>query len=317
MVDTLAKMRMAGHVDEDEELTTPAEETGPESETELVLEDVGHVEEESEEEDAHGDEQDAPTRKEKPKKSVQQTLGHLRRQRRELRQDNAGLTQDNASLTQENASLRAELDMLKDAVLKKPRSIDYDNDDDYEAALLRYHRVKGESSAPRPVQQRPNEPQQQAPAMDFTDAVNAHYDRAEALGVDASKFEAAEKSVRGKLGDVLTDALIDAVGEGSEKAIMVLGTNPREFGEFESRLRGDPSGTKAVAYLGKLAERTRVTKRKRSESPKPTRTPAGGSSGVNAAERKLEKAEKSGNTQAIFRATRELRKAKREAARSK
>ena len=304
MSNTLQKMVEAG-LAEEEELTS----SEPEAELEIEADDEPEAvvaEEEEEAEIVLGDEQDAPKKELEP--GLKKTLSHLRRDRRELRQEKA-------ALSEENEALKARLDALEDATLRKPKYTDYATDEAYETALLQFHAAKSRREQPAP-QAQPAAAQPQT--RDFTDSVNAHYERAEKLGVNAGKFEAAERNVRSRLGDVLTDALIDAVGEGSEKAIMLIGTNAAEFDAVQSLLSSDPTGLKAVGRLNRLAERAKVTKPRVSGAPKPTRSPAGGGKvSVSALDKKLAKAEKSNDANAMFKLRREKRKAERAAASEK
>ena len=306
MSNTLQKMVEAG-LAEEEELTS----SEPEAELEIEAEDEPEAvvaEEEDEAEVVLGDEQDAPKDRSEPSGGVKATFAHLRRDRRELRQERS-------ALSEENQALKARLDALEDATLRKPKYTDYATDEAYETALLQFHAAKSRREQQAP-QAQPAAAQPQT--RDFTDSVNAHYERAEKLGVNAGKFEAAERNVRSRLGDVLTDALIDAVGEGSEKAIMLIGTNAAEFDAVQSLLSSDPTGLKAVGRLNRLAERAKVTKPRVSGAPKPTRSPAGGGKvSVSALDKKLAKAEKSNDANAMFKLRREKRKAERAAASEK
>lgn len=300
--NTLKDMQEAGLADADGELTIPKGDENPEIDVELDP-DAVVADGEGEAEIVLGDAQDAP--KDELEPGLKRTLSHLRRDRRELRGENAGLSS-------ENTALKARLDQLTAATLKKPRYVDFPTDDAYEAALLQYHAITG-GQQPKPKQ--PNPPRQQQ-APDFSKSINAHYERAEKLGVNLAKFETAERNVRTQIGDVLTDALIDAVGVGSEKAVMLLGTNKKAFDELKSLLSSDPTGLKATTYLGRLAERARVTKSRVSGAGKPTRSPTGAGAIVpmGTLEKKLEAAEKTGDPNKMFKARRAISKAKRAAA---
>lgn len=310
MAGTLEKMQAAGLEVDEPELTTPDELT---EEPEFVLEDdePAVVADELDESAlvVQGDEQQRPGKKvEVPK----QTLAELRRTRREAREQVAEKDQELQNLRQEMAELRR-------AVTPKPRYADFANDDDYEAALLKYHQSVGQqqSSAPK-AEQRPNQPEQKPAAPDFTDAYNAHLDRVEKLGIPAQQYKRAEDAVKAVFGDGITDALIAAVGEGSEKAMLVLGTRPDQLLTVQRLLQDDPTGLKAVAHLGRLSAKVTLKSNKTiSDAPRPTRSPTGGghlSASAKAMQKKMDEAEKAGDVQAMVTLRRQQRAAERAAA---
>jgi hypothetical protein len=295
---TLEKMQAAGLDVDDEELTPSDEFT---DETELVLEgdddtvvvadsDEGTLAEQGEEQHRHN------------KVSVtKQQLSKLRRTRREAREQAAEKDSELQSVRQELAELRR-------TVTPKPQYTDFANDEDYEKALLAYHQSVGD---------RPAAPQAEVrgpAAADHSDAINAHLDRVESLGVPAQKYMEADATVRQVFGDSITDALIAAVDDGSEKAILAMGSRPAELAAVQRLLTDDPSGLRAVSYLGKLAARTSFKSKKTiSDAPSPTRSPAGGNSGAlsdSAFEKKMSAAEKAGDVQAMVNLRRAQRKAK-------
>jgi hypothetical protein len=306
MSNTLEKMQAAGIADDDTGTTDPLPESG-----ELVLEDdldPDAVVADGEGEGTMvlaGDDQDHH-RVEVPKK----TLSQLRRTRREARDDAA-------QQHSENDDLRAELQALKKATLKKPSYVDFTTDADFEAALLEYHAIAGDSqAAPAPsrrVAAAPAARAQPAQGPDFSEDVNAHIDRAEALGVDLTKFAQAERAVRTTMGDMVTDAIISAVGPGSEKAVMILGSRPAELAKVQQLLAEDPTGLRVVSHLTRLASKATVRKKTISDAPRATRSPQGDGQQVAAAagpyEKRLAKADKTGDVQAMVKIRREARQA--------
>lgn len=300
MGGTFEKMKAAGLADDEGELTTPPEG----DETELVLESADPepetvvVEEKGEQDPEPGAQPEHGQRIEVPKA----TLAELRRTRREAREQ---VTAKDVELQQ----LRSKLDEVTRMAVQKPKYTDFRTDEEYENALFEWQRVTGgaQPSTPTPTQA----PARGAPQpMDFSEAVNAHYDRAEKLGVDLDKFQQAERAARTALGEGVTDAIISAVGDGSEKAIYLLGSNPAEMSNVQTMLQRDPSGLQAIAHLSKLAARATVRRKTQSGAPRPTRQPASGHVTPNAGPltKALEKAEKSGNTQEAFRIRRQARK---------
>jgi hypothetical protein len=298
---TLEKMQAAGLADEEEELTPSLE---PEAELELEVDpDPEGVVPEGEEEATlvlADDEQGHQGRVDVPKR----TLSELRRTRREAR---AGEAQANS----ENDGLRAELAALKKATLKKPRYVDFTTDEAFESALLEYHTLADPAPRAAPRRAQAPAPQQQGP--DFSEDVNAHLDRAEKLGVNLQKFVQAESAVRTTLGDLVTDAIISSVGEGSEKAIMLIGSRPAELAKVQQLLASDPSGLKVVSHLTRMAAKASVKGKTISGAPRPSRSPTGGSipSATSKAFAKEEaKLEKSGDVQGMVELRRAARKAK-------
>jgi hypothetical protein len=305
MSNTLEKMQAAGIADDDTGTTDPLPESG-----ELVLADDPNPDAVVADGDGEGtmvlagDDQ-SHQRVEVPKK----TLSQLRRTRREARDDAA-------QTHSENDELRAELQALKKATLKKPSYTDFGTDAEFEAALLQYHAIAGDSHA-APAQPRraaaPAARAQPAQGPDFSEDVNAHVDRAEALGVDLTKFAQSERAVRTTLGDMVTDALISAVGPGSEKAVMILGSRPAELAKVQQLLAADPSGLRVVSHLTRLASKASVRGKTISDAPRATRSPQGDGQQVAAAagpyEKRLAKADKTGDVQAMVKIRREARQA--------
>jgi hypothetical protein len=299
MSKTLEKMQAAGLADGDEGVTAL---TDTDAELELVTDDEPNgVVPDGEEEGTIalvGDDQDH-SRVEVPKK----TLSQLRRTRREAREQ----VQQKDS---ENSELRAELDALKKATLKKPMYTDFATDEAFEAALLEYHSLT--SSQRPPAQATPAARPHKVQGPDFSAEVNAHIDRAEALGVNLDKFAQADRAVRTTLGDPVVDAIIASVGAGSEKALMLIGSNPTKLAEVQQMLTDDPTGLRVVSHLARLAATSTVRKKAISDAPRATRSPTGGlavSAEAGPYNKRLAKAEKSGDVQGMVEIRREARKA--------
>jgi len=304
---TLEKLQAAGLAEDDAVVTAAAEE-----DAELVIEthnDDDAVVAEAELDEV-GDElvsgdQDH-SRVEVPKK----TLSKLRRTRREAREQ---VTEKDAEI----AALNARLDRSEErqrASLKKPSYAEYPDDASFETALLEYHSVMGEAPAtPAPGARRPAPAAAPTRQPDFSDEINSHIDRAEKLGINLDKFAQADSAVRTTLGDSITDALIASVGDGSEKAIYLMGSKPAELAKVQQMLAADPSGLRVVGHLTRLATLAKVNKKPVSGAPRPSRSPSGDQGQVSAEARgynkQLDAAEKAGDTQKMVQLRRKARKA--------
>ena len=302
MAKTLEKLQAAGLANEEGELTTLAEtevelELGGEPEPETVV-----VEGEEEVTIALQDDAQNRSRVEVPKA----TLSKLRRTRREAR---AQVVEKDAELSE----MRVKLADLQKATLKKPQYVDFPDDASYDVALLQYHSLTSAGPAtPTPpiADPRPSDPPR---GPDFSEAVNAHLDRAEKLGVNLEKFSQADGAVRTVLGDLATDALINAVGDGSEKAMYLLGTRPAQLQRLQQVLADDPTGLSAVNFIARMINKVTVTKKTISGAPAVTRSPNGGQGQLDSAavgfNKRLDAAEKAGSVQKMVAIRREARKA--------
>lgn len=311
---TLEKLQAAGLADDEK----PAP-TGDESEVELVLADEqvddGVVTDDDSDDDPG--EQGAAQQHQSGKVEVpKSTLSELRRSRRESREAEQAALLREQEKDRELQEMRAKLDYLSNRVQLKPRYADFASDEDYEAALVDYYRATGNvpgRKQPAPQGQQPQQRQQPEPQQrDYSAAINAHVDRAEKLGITPAKFIAADVAVRKALGDNLTDEIIASMGDGSEKALYVLGTMPDQMAKIQRLLTEDRSGLKAIAEMGKIAGRASIRSTKSiSDAPRPTRSPTGGGHGALGDEyaKKEAKLEKSGDVQGLVKLRREARKA--------
>lgn len=112
-------------------------------------------------------------------------------------------------------------------------------------------------------------------------SVDQHYERAhklaEASGITPELYQSADRNVREAVeavfpnggGEVVTNALIANMGEGSEKVFYHLGVNQARRTQFQTLLKEDPTGLKASVYLGKLSAELSNPARKTSNAPKP------------------------------------------------
>lgn len=292
-VDTLAKLIEHGEAETDEHLTNANTEEVELIDDEIESEAVVAEDEEESEITLEGEQQDSLDTVAIPKK----TLSKLRRQKREAKQA-ASESSD------ELARMREELNAVKKAAIKKPSYLDFNTEEDYDAAMRQYQNLSGDTkpaTAPKA---------ETSPVLpDFAEAVNAHYDRAEKLGINLDKFAQSEKVVRENLGDMATDALIDAVGVGSEKVVAHLGSNSKSLQQVITLLTNDPTGMKAVGHLNRMAERLKVSKKSISRAPSASKSPSGSATApLSSLQKQYAKAEKSNDVNLMFKLRRQARK---------
>lgn len=146
-------------------------------------------------------------------------------------------------------------------------------DDSYDDAMYEWRGAQDRASNQRRDQDRSIEERKSKLSL----AVDDHYSRAEKLaasGITAEAYSGADEIVRNQIGTPIVDELISAIGEGSEKVLYSLGRNPTKLAELQGLLASDPSGSKAMFYLGKMASTFSATKRK-SLAPAPATNVSG------------------------------------------
>ena len=156
-------------------------------------------------------------------------------------------------------------------------------------------------------------------------AVDGHYQRAATLAAENNitdeVYKASDHAVRSMIegvvpgaGDLVTDQIIEALGEGSEKTLLYVGRNKAALMELENALRADSSGMKALAVMGKLSAKATTPQKRRSTAPAPATqiTGDGNGEGLTADAKNLKKkydnAAKRGDMQASFDARRAAKK---------
>jgi len=224
---------------------------------------------------------------------------------------------ENAELRNELAQIREQMQQtlvnpVSQAESPKPRMENFDTEEEFFDALTDW-KLQSQMRQMGQNQQMEAQKRQQAEQMrQLSESVDSHYQRAEGLieehGIkrdlyqqsDTNVRQAVEEVVPGK-GDVGVDFLISNLGEGSEKVMYAVGRNQRLLDELKATLRADPSGFRAVAYLGKkMGEFTQPVKRK-SNAPKPgakikgDKTPS-----ESPSKKKYAQAFKKGDMQAAF-----------------
>ncbi len=154
-------------------------------------------------------------------------------------------------------------------------------------------------------------------------AVDQHYERAVDLadksGISAELYQSSDMRVRQMIesvfpqaGDVITDAMIASLGEGSERVFYNLGVNKSRLGELKSRLVQDNTGVKAAMYLGQLNAELAAPQKRKTNARKPATIVKGdaqSSAKLKASEKKYAEAHKVGDTSKAFRIKREAKKA--------
>jgi len=307
-------------VAEEEELDTNLEEETPEEEVELdeegnpITPEIEAWMEEEEEQDSS----DVP-------------LGAHIKMKNKLK---GRLADQKAESDTEIDKLRAEIEALKAGKVatpqatptarpKRPRSSDFDTDEAYEAALDVYEDSLLQTHFERAEQTKTIQTTQQQAQEALTKSVDDHYTRAaklqESKGIDPTIFARADNTVRSAIeairpgqGDLLTDQLIEALGDGSEMVMYNLGVNASRRGELISALVSDPKGIKAVAYLAGLkSDLTRNTTQRRSAAKKPASEVDGDippNAKAGALKRKYDAAHKKGGGQEAYNIKKEAKK---------
>jgi len=192
----------------------------------------------------------------------------------------------------ELSKIKEELEQLKngqaqgrqqdDAPPKRPRRADFDDEDAFEDAMDKYEDEKIEYQT-QYVQKNSHQNQQQKQRQQQIDqAVDDHYSRAEKLvekhSIKPEIYQQSDATVKGiiktalpKLNpEVVFNGMVELLGEGSEITMFHIGRNKEASNEFSRLLQSDPSGLKASAYLGRIAERVSGAKANRnSQAPAP------------------------------------------------
>lgn len=206
---------------------------------------------------------------------------------------------------------------------KRPRSIDFDTDEDYENALDKYEEEKLQYQM-----QHISTTQKQAETVDqriraIAEGVDKHYDRAAKLiveyGIKPEVYQYADAKVKSIIDSVLPgqgesvfNALVEKLGEGSEKIFFHIGRIQAAQDTFLSKLHSDPSGISLALYLGELKKEIKGTKNQLSKAPAPSAQLRGDDVSTakgSALKRKYEEASKKGNAQEAYNLKKEARKA--------
>jgi hypothetical protein len=198
-----------------------------------------------------------------------------------------------------------------------------DPDDAYAEALVDWK--MGATAAQQHAKQSQYEQQRkQLEHKQVTDqAVDQHYERAAQLtassGISPELYQSADYRVRSAIevlfpkgGDAITDSLIAAIGDGSERVMYNLGVNQARLTELKTLLANDPSGIKASMYLGKLSAELSAPAKRKSNAPAPATQIKGDmptTESGRALHQKYLAAHKSGNVSKAFSFKQEAKRA--------
>lgn len=217
-------------------------------------------------------------------------------------------------LKEENQQLKSSAKPIPIEPVNRPRITDFDSDEEYESAMDAWETQKSESQLSTFEQRKQHQEQVNRLKRDVDESVTNHYTRAEKLIKDHSispeVYKQADQAVRKaiasvipKNADAVVDALINVIGEGSEKTMFHLGRNKPALNNLRSLLVDDPTGLKASAYLGGLTKEIKGTTKRKSQAPAPSAQVNGDGNVTKsgaADKRKYDKAHKSGNIQQAY-----------------
>lgn len=319
---------------EGEEIEAP--EVNEEPQNENAEEETAEVEEEETEEEegepkeleewqktAEEEEGDKP-KPEKSLKAKKKLKGLLTERETELEEIKA----ETERLRLENEKLKAgSLTSQEQGQLKRPIKEDFEDEygdvdlDKYRVALDEYDDKRYEQRQATKNATKSQKEMQQA----ISEGVDAHYTRAEEL-VEASginpevyksadiKFRKAIEDIAPKKGDIIANALIASLGEGSEKAVFFVGNNDVARDKFQALLRNDPNGLKAAIYLGEEKQRLKTNSpTKKVSKAKPPATNIKGDAPSGAAgkmQKEYDKASKAGDPGKAIKIKRQAKKDK-------
>jgi len=231
-----------------------------------------------------------------------------------------------AETAAENDQLRAEVEELKKIVksapqtqpvtpANKPKRVDFEDEDEYIEALTDYKISVARGSDKASEDAKAAKTRQQEQAEKVAKAVDAHYLRAvklaEKSGIKEEAYQSADLNVRRSIndvfpggGDVITDALISSLGEGSEKVFYNIGVNPSRRAKLTELLREDNSGIKAATFLGELKAQLNAPSKRESAAPAPADQISGdvtnGNNKARDLREKYRKAHEKGDLQTAF-----------------
>jgi hypothetical protein len=174
-------------------------------------------------------------------------LAKLRESRREAN-NKAG------ELQRQNEELLAKLALLGNQqpaapVMPTLESCEYD-DSKYASRMAEWQQHQVRAQLADLQRQQLEEQQNQLFHQRAEQEIAKHYERAAALGVP--DYEDSERIMRDEFGDGAIDAVINAIGEGSERVLFHLGKNSAKRQEIAELMRHDPSGLRAMTRLGQI-----------------------------------------------------------------
>lgn len=275
---------------------------------EVVEEEAVEVESEEKEEEQKEEEQeeenpfwlseDDTETEEEPSETI--PLARLLKEKSKRKEANAEIEE-----------LRKELEELKNSSVasnqqstsptKRPRILDFNSDEEYEEAMDKWEQEFGQNIVNHITNNQTKQYQQKQVVDRVQKEVSKFYERAEALlkqhSIQPEAYVTATRKVVDSLdkinpgnGEALFNSLVATVGEHSEKIIYHVGRNTKALSEFQSLLLDDPSGSKALVYLGSLKSKALENKNKRSSrAPAPSASVQGETTATSTSESKLKK----------------------------
>lgn len=214
--------------------------------------------------------------------------------------------------------LKAEVEALKSANTQQPVQTQYNlpprptldqfdyDEEKHNAAMDAWYDARMDAKLNANTQQANQTNQQQQAANAIQTAVDSHYEKAEKLieqsGIAPETYKQADVTVRRALeevrpgqGDTVADFIISVLGDGSERVMYNLGVNKAKLQKLQADLVTDPSGMKAVAYLGRLSAELSTPKKRKSNAPAPSRQLSGDASGSDPSKAWLKKYKAAGD----------------------
>lgn len=177
-----------------------------------------------------------------------------------LRESRRVEREEKERLQKQNEELLKQLSLIGNKPAEQPRQIPtlescgYD-ESTYQAKLAEWVAGNTERQLQEIQHKQLQEQRRQLMQQQLESDVHEHYKRVEQLGVPADDFIPAEKAVRDTFGDAAVDQMIAAIGEGSERVVYHLGLNAGERDKIGQLIQLDPSGLRAMAYIGQLNAR--------------------------------------------------------------
>lgn len=194
--------------------------------------------------------------------------------------------------------------------VKRPRITDFNSDAEYEEAMDKWEESFGNTIVQTVTSKQTHNQADQR----IHQEVEKFYTNAEKLVKDHAiapdVYVAASRNVIDSLdhispgkGQALFHALVATVGDHAEKIVFHVGRNKAALAEFQSQLLADPSGSRALVYLGSLKAKVSGNNKKSSRAPAPAAQipngDTGGKAGVNE-KRKFDDLVKKGKLQDAF-----------------
>jgi hypothetical protein len=251
------------------------------------------------------------------------------RMKRKLKDRNKQQTDEIERLKAEVSALKKGPSGLHTDMPVRPQLADFEDDiNEYEKAIVQYDQdiVRYNYTLAKEEDEIRNASEQVKKNRER--AVDSHYDRVNTFVKDskdrisAETYETAEQNVRDSIndrlpgensGDVVTDHLIEVMGEGSEKVIFLLGKKPQALNKLIDLMETDPTGLQAAVFVGQQKERLTKTPRRISRAKKPAKNAKGDSSETpktNALKKAYDAAHKNRNLQEAFDIKREAKRLK-------